>query len=274
MTKLYQFLKKLRLHRAAYFAYLRTVNLMNYLSFTYNSRFKKGGRIVLYHRIASVSRDPHDLCVSPEVFEEHLKYFSSKYELVSLEEIGMRSSLDLLSGKELAVTFDDGYRDNLENALPLLEKYQVPVTIFVTTGCLGERASSSWDREYSEKDRGVFLSKEEVLKISRHPLVTVGAHTVNHPNMASISRSEQEREIRDSRLVLEGIIKNEVREFAFPFGGPLSYTAKTLDILKGQGFDIACTTSENIVTTGAKSLKMPRFNVRSYTIEQLADKLK
>ena len=72
----------------------------------------------------------------------------------------------------VAITFDDGYRDNLTVALPLLEKFGLPMTLFVTAGFVGREG---------------YLSKEELREISKHPLVTIGAHGLSHRDFTRLS---------------------------------------------------------------------------------------
>lgn len=102
------------------------------------------GLILMYHRVADVATDPWGLSVRPAHFVEQLevlrKYASPRPlgELVRVVEGGA------LSSRPVAVTFDDGYADNLYGAKPLLERYEVPATCFVSTGYLGKQ-SYWWD---------------------------------------------------------------------------------------------------------------------------------
>lgn len=101
--------------------------------------FNCNSSILLYHRIAEPVRDPQMLCVSPEKFEDHISMLVKKFKPVRLSEIVDRVKY----GKKLlprttAITFDDGYLDNLDKAVPILEKYKVPATIFIASGCIKE----------------------------------------------------------------------------------------------------------------------------------------
>lgn len=90
--------------------------------------------ILLYHRIADLHPDVQLLCVTPENFEDHLKIIRENYYPISLHELRQYLVSDTLPHNAIVVTLDDGYVDNLWNAAPLLEKYRVPATIFVTCG--------------------------------------------------------------------------------------------------------------------------------------------
>jgi len=123
----------------------------------------------------------------------------------------------LPAGKRYAVvTFDDGYRNLLTNALPLLKTKGIPSTIFIVPGMLGrspELRDSSTD---SVEDRMV-MSVEELQQVSSD-LVTVGSHSLTHPYLPRLTAKEARRELSQSRSVLETMLQKPVRLFCFPFG--------------------------------------------------------
>ena len=96
--------------------------------------------ILLYHRVAEPRDDPFQLAVSPHNFESHLEYLSRRGGVVPLTEVHVRTKVD-----RIAITFDDGYRDNAETAAPALASAGLPVTWFITVGLLGGK-SFWWDR--------------------------------------------------------------------------------------------------------------------------------
>jgi peptidoglycan/xylan/chitin deacetylase (PgdA/CDA1 family) len=102
-----------------------------------------GGVILLYHRIAA-GFDPLGLNVSPDHFLEHLDVVTQYAEAKPLAEL-LRSTREQPSGRRpaLSVTFDDGYRDNLTAAMPLLERRGIPATVFVTA-CVVDGVRSMW----------------------------------------------------------------------------------------------------------------------------------
>ncbi|MBU5612549.1 polysaccharide deacetylase family protein [Geomonas azotofigens] len=95
--------------------------------------------ILLYHRVADTARDPQLLCVSPENFAGHMDVLRSRYLPAPL------SARESWQPGSVVVTFDDGYSDNLTNAVPLLRQYLVPATVFVATGFLGDAQRPYWD---------------------------------------------------------------------------------------------------------------------------------
>jgi len=101
--------------------------------------------ILVYHRIASLPSDPQLLCVKPEHFAQHLEHICHAYRPMSLVELGRSLANGQLPHHAIAVTFDDGYVDNLRNAKPILERYNVPATVFVTSGYVGQNREFWWD---------------------------------------------------------------------------------------------------------------------------------
>lgn len=108
-------------------------------------RVARGPAILLYHRIAEETFDPCGLCVSPAHFSEHLEVLASRHEVVPLGELVRRIAANRTSRREIALTFDDGYRDNLDVALPLLQRHRLPATFFVTSGPARSHRGFWWD---------------------------------------------------------------------------------------------------------------------------------
>ncbi len=100
----------------------------------------------MYHRVAAPLWDPWNLCVYPERFEQHLAALSRMADIVPLSTLTSRLRAGRRGRPVVAITFDDGYADNLHMALPLLERYGVPATVFVTTGLIGTDEPFWWDR--------------------------------------------------------------------------------------------------------------------------------
>ena len=101
------------------------------------------GIVLLYHRIAGVS-DVHGLNVSPHAFESQLEWLQSTCNVVTMDTLLQTSSYDLPE-RSVAITFDDGYLDNLQIAAPMLERFGLPATYFVTTRWLGAPGEYWWD---------------------------------------------------------------------------------------------------------------------------------
>ena len=101
------------------------------------SRFVGKALILGYHRVAEVSSDVYGMCLSPQHFEEQLHAISRIAQPVSLSALIKGLESDTVPKRAVAITFDDGYADNLNHARSSLERYRIPATFFVTTGALG-----------------------------------------------------------------------------------------------------------------------------------------
>ena len=140
-----------------------------------------------------------DTDISPARFERQLQWLSRWRRVVPLEE-----TLRTVARRSLvAITFDDGYRDNLTIALPLLEQFQLPMTLFVTAGFVGREG---------------YLSQEDLREISGHPLITIGAHGLWHRHFNRLTAADARFELTESRRLLTGITGKNVDLLAWPYG--------------------------------------------------------
>jgi len=121
--------------------------------------------VAMYHRTSNEARNElQHLTVDLANFEQQLCYFKKNYQILRLSD-----DWSSLKKTGIVITFDDGYADNLLNALPLLEKYQIPATIFVTTLNVNSKKEFWWDRfvfDYSHCEPSFYLPdvKEKVSK--------------------------------------------------------------------------------------------------------------
>lgn len=141
---------------------------------------------------------PGDIDISPARFEQQLQWLARSGRVVSLEQ-----TLKPTRGRAIAITFDDGYRDNLTVALPLLEKYNVPMTLFVVAGFL---------------DGDGYLSEEELRELAQHPLITIGSHGLWHRHFTRLSAEDARFELAESKRLLEETAGKQIDLLAWPYG--------------------------------------------------------
>jgi peptidoglycan/xylan/chitin deacetylase (PgdA/CDA1 family) len=102
--------------------------------------------ILLYHRVAEEQHDPWELCVHPDRFAEHMAVLAaSRRPVLPLTELAAAFTAGTAPRRAVALSFDDGYLDNLEEAAPVLDRLGLPATVFVTTGAIGRPSLMWWD---------------------------------------------------------------------------------------------------------------------------------
>ncbi|MEA5567038.1 polysaccharide deacetylase family protein [Anabaena sp. UHCC 0399] len=109
------------------------------------NKISPGALILMYHRVAEVNSDPWSLCVTPKHFTEHLEILRQYGYPLHLQQLTKRLGDRQYINRSIVVTFDDGYADNFYHAKPLLEKYDIPATVFVTTGGIDQKCEFWWD---------------------------------------------------------------------------------------------------------------------------------
>jgi peptidoglycan/xylan/chitin deacetylase (PgdA/CDA1 family) len=156
--------------------------------------------VLIYHSISAPAEAmPSDMDISPMRFEQQLSWLSRWRHVVPLRETLSPGS----KRGRLAITFDDGFRDNLTVALPLLERFDSPMTLFVAAGLV---------------DQEGYLSEEELREMAKHPLITIGAHGLWHRHFNRLTPDDARFELIESRRVLEGIVGRKVDLMAWPYG--------------------------------------------------------
>jgi peptidoglycan/xylan/chitin deacetylase (PgdA/CDA1 family) len=170
-----------------------------------------GLRILLYHR---VSDDDDPLAVPPRRFREQMAHLAAEgYRVVDLIE-----ALDLLGAgvaapRTIALTFDDGFADVGDEALPVLQRHGFRATVFVTTGVTDGRVAFPW---YERQPK--VLGWDEIVALDREGTLRFEAHTVTHPSLLAVDDSTAAAEIRESRRELQDRLGRTVSAFAYPAG--------------------------------------------------------
>lgn len=137
------------------------------------ARLGRRSAVFMYHRVAREPLDPWDLCVTPENFAEQMAVLRAAARPCDLT---LAAAPDRDARPRVAVTFDDGYRDNLLNALPILERYEIPATIFVVSGAIGATREFWWDAlERAVLTPAVLPERLEITAAGRTRTWTLGA---------------------------------------------------------------------------------------------------
>lgn len=194
-----------------------------------------GVRILGYHRVTD-ERDP--LGVKPSLFRAQMEWLLER----GLEPIRVDRAVSMLPrGIDrtcFAVTFDDGYYDNLEVALPILEDLGIPATIYVATAVIDGTATFDWYR-----DPPPALSWLDLREIQRGGLMDVQPHTRTHPALPRLTPEAAWSEIAGSKADIQRHLGLVSTSFAYPAG---IYGSREAALARGAGFVAALTTDSGI----------------------------
>lgn len=171
-------------------------------------------RILMYHRVAPLA-GYDQLNVQPERFERQMAHVAGTGRAVDLSTAVAALAAGTPAKPAIVVTFDDGYRDNLEHALPILQRYGIPATIFVTSAFCGQ---SMRHPRYAAEPGRLHLDWDEVRSLSRTAGITIGSHTMTHPFLSRMTDESAWREIEGSRREIENRLGMLVRHFCYPSG--------------------------------------------------------
>jgi peptidoglycan/xylan/chitin deacetylase (PgdA/CDA1 family) len=289
------------------------------------------------------------MAVSPQHFAEQMEVICKHYSPLSLNQLVEALQAGEIPRRAVALTFDDGYVDNLYQAKPVLERYGIPATVFVTAGQVGSKREFWWDELdrillqpgslpdklhlkmngnvyewlladtalYTEENfqrgrtwhveckedpsqrqhifRNLYgwlrslpfpaqqkilddlqswacvegvarpthraLSFDELILLEKGGLIQIGAHTITHPDLATLPAAEQRNEIEKGREFLEAILEHPVTNFAYPYG---SSNLETITILRDLNFLCACSSDPDAVWRDANRFALPRVVVRDW----------
>lgn len=191
------------------------------------ARSDPGVRILYYHRV-SPGRD--QLAVSPDRFRHQLDLIAdsglSVLDLTSLQEPELAPN-----ATGVVITFDDGYRDFLDHALPALEDRGWSATVFIVPGAADGYVQFPWYPARQE-----VLSWDEMRAVERGGLIRFEPHTLTHPDLTALDATEAWREIYGSKEAVEQAFGRPARSFCYPGGffGP-----REAELAAKAGFEIA-----------------------------------
>jgi len=203
-------------------------------------------RILMYHMISNPIKGAkfNSLRVSPEMFEKQLRYLTENdWQFFTMSELV--SKKDQLPEKSIAITFDDGYQDNISNALPLLKKYKAKATIYLVI----DRHNREWSSKRKKKNNSgelmvePKLSDEQVKELLESGLIEIGSHTVTHDNLPTLSEEQKHEEIVDSKKKIEDLFGIKCHSFCYPFG---LFDQADLALVESAGYTNATTVETGI----------------------------
>lgn len=235
--------------RAVLYAVLRLTTNLTYL-LPYNG---KKTPILVYHRICPLfyKKELPYANVYPEEFDKQMSYLKNHFEVVTVSEYLQRVKDSLLKGSEICITFDDGFRDNYIYAFPILRKYGLKATFFLTTKYIGTDTLFPWmaidngakDDILTNRERWLPLSWEEVKEMMEYGM-EFGTHTHTHGDSLSMMDIEDAKsEIEKSTRILMEKTGVYPDVFSYPHGSFKDYGAVHVELLKSLSYKVALTTN-------------------------------
>lgn len=276
-------------------------------------------QILMFHRIVKDLGNNRISNHGIELTENYLEYLINFYLKKGFIPISINDVTSIINFKNkkryVVFTFDDGYYDNYEKALPIFEKYNIPFAVYVSTDFIYRKQFAWWYfiediisknskiiyingkseqteiiesleqkeaffiklRQIIQSDiktlndlidkyspdlefyHNLFLTESKLKEFSKHPLVTIGSHTISHPSLSKINDEQSFYEISNSKIELEKIIEKKVDHFSYPFGTINDVSNRELENVKKSGYLTALTTSYGDVNKKSNLLKLPRI---------------
>jgi peptidoglycan/xylan/chitin deacetylase (PgdA/CDA1 family) len=189
--------------------------------------------ILMYHAVAQLDHDPNMLCVSPQLFDAQMRYLKRRnMRGVSIRELLRAASSGTTRGL-IGLTFDDGYENFLQTAVPVLERYGFSATVFVVTDLLGQE--NDWVHLY-ERPRMKLLGAEGAREVLRRGM-EVGSHSASHPRLSGLEPGWLEKEVSGSRQALSEVLSEAVEGFCYPYG---DVDSAAVEAVRRSGYAYAC----------------------------------
>jgi peptidoglycan/xylan/chitin deacetylase (PgdA/CDA1 family) len=162
--------------------------------------------VIYYHRVGPFAAGAErKMNVEPGRFRAQMIHLARRYRVVTLDEV-----LAGATGRVAAITFDDGYRDLMEHAVPVLRELRLPATFFIVAGAIG--AKDAWYRSEQE-----IVTWEDLEKL-KFMGFEIGAHSMTHPRLTELDDSKLEWELREPKRLIEERLGVPVRHLAYPQG--------------------------------------------------------
>lgn len=213
--------------------------------------------ILTYHQIAPPAAQGtafRSLSVSPDDFRQQMAWLHG----LGYQGLSMTALQPYLRGKRhgkvFGITFDDGYLNNLTQALPVLQWFGFSSTCYVVSGMLGE--TNIWDRAVGIPSADLMSAAHLRQWIAGGQ--EVGAHTRHHVRLPDLDPAACYAEIAQCRTELEQLTGDAVEHFCYPYG---AYTAKHVAMVMQAGYQTATTTRRGRCQVGDPLLELPRVPV-------------
>jgi peptidoglycan/xylan/chitin deacetylase (PgdA/CDA1 family) len=210
------------------------------------------GLILTYH---AIGRAHGPLAIDPGLFSEHLDCIVEKAPLaLTVSELARRATANTLPDGAVAITFDDAFASLVSEAAPMLLERGLTATVFCVAGYLGK--SNDWPTQSRKAPRAPLATATALADLAKAGF-EIGSHGMEHAPLNGGSASFLERELVESRRLLEDATGAEVRSFAYPYGVLPGAAARCLTEAT---YESACATMLRRVATGEDRFALPRVD--------------
>jgi peptidoglycan/xylan/chitin deacetylase (PgdA/CDA1 family) len=200
--------------------------------------------ILMYHGVADVAEDPYQLFVTPSRFAEQMTWLKRR----GLRGVGIGTLIDAMRAGRgsglVGITFDDGYVNVLDNAVPELLRHDFTATMFIISGRLG--GTNEWD----EGPVWPLMSAGQVAEVAAAGM-EIGSHSATHVRLSKVDGDRLEAEVSGSRASLGELMGAPIRGFAYPWG---SNDAAARRAVRDAGYDYACAVETPVTELGLMAL--------------------
>ncbi len=202
--------------------------------------------VLMYH---AVDTSGWRLSIPPHEFARQMKHLKRHRIVVSLADVVAHAKGEKrLPERSVAVTFDDGYADLVPTVLPVITRYRIPVTVFLTTDLTEQTNSKQIPR----------ITWDDVRLLRASGWVTIESHGKTHPHLPALSVEEVRAQLVDAKKDIERETSTTPSYFAYPYG---DRSPEVEEEVKAAGYEAAFSITEGFVRKGSELLHLPRIQV-------------
>lgn len=208
---------------------------------------KKQIPILMYHDISNEPWQPNILPVAPQIFEAQLALLAKmKFHFLSLQDFFARGCRSNLHEKNVVITFDDGYKSHIQEALPILKRYNATATFFIAPGFIGNPGYMNWDE----------------IRILKTEGMEIGSHSYSHAWLPGVKDSKELIwETHHSKEIIEAELRTPVSFFCYPLGGTNEVVSQAV---AQAGYQAAVISGNCVPRVIPKEFRIPRIKIKPH----------
>jgi len=228
--------------------------------------------VLCYHSIHSTKPFRS---AAPSLFDSQLCWLKEHCDVIRFSEVA-KASKAARHRPAVALTFDDGYLDNYEQAFPLLQKHGIPATFFLTVGLLEKHSAiiARFQMLMHSSYEDIRPLEWSQVREMHNAGMEIGTHTFSHPNLARLSPEAVEVELKRSKDIMEQRLGEPVTLMAYPFGKPgRHFRDETTQIAAATSYEHAAMVLFRAVSPRDSRFRIPRFFTTNGDLSKLSAKI-